>query len=211
MKGNFYEFEELLHQMLYKLYDKICESLLNFISLTSEFVEAEKTRAKEVGLKQLEFRMASVQLRTGTKVKYPSLYAKQVPKGYRGDRHISGLIWQISLGCSPMNQSISCLFSVLCPSFEVAKELLKYQDIQVNYEKIRDVSLGLASDCMEERSSIQLERGETLAGKHVVIAMDGGRTRTRVYEEGKTGRAEKFDTPWREPKMFVITTCDEKG
>jgi len=27
----------------------------------------------------------------------------------------------------------------------------------------------------------------------------------------KIGRAEKFDTPWREPKMFVITTCDENG
>jgi len=211
LKGNFYEFEKLLHQTIYELYDKICESLLSYISLTPEFVEAEKSRAKAEGLKQLEFRVASVQLRTGTKVKYPSLYAKQAPQGYKGIRHISGLIWQTGLSCSPMHQSINCLFSVLCPSFDVSKELLKYQDIQVNYEKIRQVSLGLANDCIENRSSIQLENGETLAGKKVVIAMDGGRTRTRVYEEGKIGRAEKFDTPWREPKMFVITTCDENG
>lgn len=211
LKGNFYEFEKLLHQTIYELYDKICESVLNFISLTPDFVEAEKAIAKSAGLKQLEFRMASVRLRTGTKVKYPSLYAKQAPQGYKGIRHASGLIWQTGLSCSPMYQSVNCLFSVLCPSFEVSKELLKYQDIEVNYEKIRQVSLDLASDCMETRSSIQLEKGETLAGKNVVIAMDGGRTRTRVYEEGKIGRAEKFDTPWREPKMFVITTCDENG
>ena len=211
IKGNFYEFEKLLHQMIYELYDKISESLLGYISLTTEFVAAQKSKGKSEGLKQLEFRTASVQLRTGTKVKYPSLYAKQAPQGYKGTRHLSGLIWQTGLSCSPMYQSVNCLFSVLCPSFEVSKELLKYQGIQVNYEKTRQVSLGLASDCMEKRSSIQLEQGETLAGKHVVIAMDGGRTRTRVYEEGKIGRAEKFDTPWREPKMFVITTCDNNG
>ena len=41
--------------------------------------------------------------------------------------------------------------------------------------------------------------------------MDGGRTRTRVYEENKRGRIEKFDTPWREPKLFVISTIDENG
>ena len=50
-----------------------------------------------------------------------------------------------------------------------------------------------------------------MSGKRVVIAMDGGRTRTRVYEENKRGRIEKFDTPWREPKLFVISTIDENG
>lgn len=211
LAGNFYEFEKRLHQMIYELYDSICESLICSLSKSIDFVTIQKIKAKEEGLKKLEFRTATIQLRTGTKIKYDSLYAKEVPLNYKGSRHLSALVWQTGLSCSPMYQSINCLFSVLCPSFEVSKELLKYQDIEVNYEKIRQVSLGLASDCMEKRSSIQLEQGETLADKHVVIAMDGGRTRTRVYGEGKKGRAEKFDTPWREPKMFVITTRDENG
>lgn len=211
IRGNFYEFEKLLHQQLYDLYDRVCECFLSSISLSEDFVALQKLKAHELGLKQLEFRTANIRLRTGTKINYPSLYAKKASQGYEGDRHISGLIWQTNLSCSPMYQSINCLFSVLCPSFEVSKELLKYQDIQVNQEKIRQVSLALASACMEERACVQLEKGETLAGQHVVIAMDGGRTRSRVYEEGKAGRAEKFDTPWREPKMFVITTRDENG
>ena len=121
LSGNFYEFERLLHQKLYVLYDKICESFLNLISKSTEFVENQKLKAAELGLKQLEFRKANIRLRTGTKINYPSLYAKKVPQDYEGNRHVSGVIWQTNLSCSPMYQSINCLFSVLCPSFEVSK------------------------------------------------------------------------------------------
>ena len=211
LEGAFYEFEKLLHQAIFRLYDKISESLIGFISSTPNFIDSQKEKAKKEGLKKLEFRTANVRLRTGTKINYESLYAKKVPSTYTGSRHVSSIIWQTEQSCSPMYKSINCLFSVLCPSFSVSKELLNYQDIKTNYEKVRQVSLNLAGDCLEERCSIQLGKGETLGDKRVVIAMDGGRTRTRVYEEGKIGRAEKFDTPWREPKMFVITTCDEDG
>jgi len=211
LEGAFYEFEKLLHQQVYELYDKISEVLIDYISKSSEFIKIQKEKAKELDLKKLETRTANVRLRTGTKIRYDSLYAKEVPLVYSGERHLPAIVWKMSGCCSPMYQSINCLFSVLCPSFEVSKELLNYQDIKVNYEKVRQVSLNLASEGLQDRSSIQLEKGETLAGKRVVIAMDGGRSRTRVYQEGKSGRGEKFDTPWREPKMFVITTCDENG
>lgn len=58
---------------------------------------------------------------------------------------------------------------------------------------------------------------ESLAGKRVIISMDGGRTRTRVYNPRKRpsknckGKRKKFDTPWREPKLFVIHTLAEDG
>ncbi len=211
LKGNLYEFEQKLHQILFSLYDKICEEVISLAGAASEFVTAQKIKAEELGLKKLEFRKANLQLRTGTKIRYDSLYAKKVPEDYGGSRHLSSLIWQSNSSCSPMYKSLSCLFSVLCPSFEVSKSLLNYQDISANFDRIRQLSLTLADECMENREAIQLEEGETLAGKRVVIAMDGGRTRTRVYEDKKVGRAEKFDTPWREPKLFVITTLDENG
>jgi len=211
LQGNLYEFEQKLHQTLFTLYDRICERAINVISKTPEFVSAQKIKAKEFGLKKLEFRKATLQLRTGVKINYDSLYAKVAPENYTGSRHISSLIWGSSLSCSPMYKSLSCLFSVLCPSFEVSKSLMNYQDIKANTDRIRQVSLSLSEECIEKRETIQLDKKETLAGKRVIIAMDGGRTRTRVYEEGKVGRAEKFDRPWKEPKLFVITTLDEKG
>lgn len=211
LKGNLYEFEQKLHQALFSLYDKICEGAIKFICKTSEFVNAQKIKAKELGLKKLEFRKAKLQLRTGSKIQYDSLYAKVAPEKYVDSRHLSALIWQSNVSCGPMYKSLSCLFSILCPSFEISKSLMNYQDISANFDRIRQISLSLADECMEDRAAVQLEEGETLAGKRVVIAMDGGRTRTRVYKEEKVGRAEKFDTPWREPKLFVVTTLDEKG
>lgn len=208
---NLYKFEEVLHQKISALYDKVGEMFLNLISFNPEFVKSQKLLAVEEGLKKLEFRDTNVRLRTGTKVFFPSLYAKVAPENYKGTRLLSSALWGVNMNCSPMYSSINCLYSVLCPSFEVSKELLNYQNIHANFEKVRQSSLNLAEECMLERSTIQLEKGETVAGKRVIIAMDGGRSRTRVYEEGKSGRAEKFSTPWREPKMFVITTIDKEG
>jgi hypothetical protein len=209
--GNLYDFENLLHQKISDLYDKISEVFFRLVSLSPDFVNRQKLLAKEEGLKKLEFRDTNVRLRTGTKVNFPSLYAKVAPKDYEGSRLLSSALWSISMNCSPMYKSINCLYSVLCPSFEVSKELLNYQNIDANFEKVRQASLDLAEECISERTTVQLEEGESLFGKRVVIAMDGGRSRTRVYEEGKLGRGEKFATPWREPKMFVITTIDEEG
>lgn len=211
LKGNFYEFEQKLHQGLFSVYDKICEAVIDTVSKNAAFVSAQKLKAEELSLKKLEFRKSSLQIRTGTKITYDSLYAKVAPENHKGSRHLSLQIWGSNLSSSPMYKSLSCLFSILCPSFEVSKSLLNYQDVTANSDRIRQLSLSLAEECIEDRERVQLAEGETLAGKRVIIAMDGGRTRTRVYEEGKVGRAEKFETPWREPKLFVITTLDEKG
>lgn len=211
LKGQVYKFEEHLHQELLELYNKICEMLIEYLSLQPAFVSAQKEKAEEEGLKKLEFRKASLRIRTGKKIRYDSLYAKKAPAGYEKNRHLSLQLWQSEDGNSPMYKSITCLYSVLCPSFEVSKWLLQYQGIESHYEIVRSSSLNLATACMAQRSSIQLEKGETLSGKRVIIAMDGARTRTREYEEEQAGRTKKFRTPWREPKMFVITTCDEDG
>jgi len=182
-----------------------------WFSLLPCFVRKQKKIASEKGLRKLDFRIAHLQLRTGKKIKYDSLYAKSVPEEYEESRHLSLLIFQSEGSTSPMYKSLSCLHSVLCPSFQVAKDLMNYQGIEVNFDRVRQNSLKLADIAMEKRSSIQLQEGESLSGKRVVIAMDGGRTRTRFYEENKKGRNEKFETPWREPKLFVISTIDENG
>jgi len=211
MLGDFYTFEKLLHEKILGLYDKISEALITFLSKTPEFISAQKSEALKLGLKKLAFRPLRLRIRTGSVIEYDSLYAKVAPIDHEGSRHLTERLWQIEQNCSPMYRSVNCLYSVLCPSFEVSKSLLQYQGIKANYEKVREVSLGLATDCITQRTCIQLESNESLAGQKVVISMDGGRSRMRIYETDKKGRAHKYETPWREPKMFVITTCDEAG
>jgi len=185
--------------------------MITSVSEREEFVERQKAVAADLGLKKLESRMATVQLRTGTKIRYESLYAKQAPVSYESTRHLSQVIWKVNGSASPMYQGISCLFSVLCPSFSVAQSLMQYLDIGGHTDRIRQVSLSLAEQGLANRTTVQLSAEDTLADKRVVIAIDGGRTRTRVYTEDKKGRDEKFSTPWREPKMLVISTCDAAG
>ncbi|MEL7021965.1 MAG: hypothetical protein AAGK47_10165 [Bacteroidota bacterium] len=211
LTGKFYDFEQQLHQLIYELYDLICYGMITSVSEREEFVERQKAVAADLGLKKLESRMATVQLRTGTKIRYESLYAKQAPVSYESTRHLSQVIWKVNGSASPMYQGISCLFSVLCPSFSVAQSLMKYSDIGGHTDRIRQVSLSLAEQGLANRTTVQLSAEDTLADKRVVIAIDGGRTRTRVYTEDKKGRDEKFSTPWREPKMLVISTCDAAG
>jgi len=212
LTGDLYNFEKLLYESIINLYDQICSAIIKQVSVNLDFIESQKKVANALGLKKLVSRPVELQLRTGTKILYDSLYAKKAPKSYEGTRHLSMKFWHCSLKSSPMYQSITCLLSVICPSFDLSKWILRYQNIHANSDRTRSLSLALGEACILERSSIQLGPEESLEGKRVVIAIDGGRTRTRVYkEEEKTEGNRKFDTPWREPKLFVITTIDKKG
>lgn len=213
LEEGLYSFEQLLYSSITSLYDRICDRLINVVSSSAEFIESQKKLGQSKGFKKLITRPVELQLRTGTKVKFDSLYAKVAPRDYKGTRHLSLLYWQVNLKSSPMHQSLTCLLSVICPSFEISKELQRYQGVHANFDRTRELSLSLGGQCIAARSTIQLAPKESLAGKRVVIAIDGGRTRTRVYkEEGLKGkRNQQFDTPWREPKLFVITTINKEG
>lgn len=214
LEEGLYTFEQLLYSSITSVYDSICDHLIKVVSSSAEFIESQKKLGESKGFKKLVTRPVELQLRTGTKIKFESLYAKEVPKDYEGSRHLSMVFWQVNFKSSPMYQSLTCLLSVICPSFEISKELLRYQGVHANFDRTRELSLSLGEQCIASRSTIQLAPEESLSGKRVVIAIDGGRTRTRVYkEEEKTKgkRKQKFETPWREPKLFVITTIDEKG
>ena len=212
LEEGLYQFEQQLYEMFMNLYDQFVSSLLEYLSQTKIFKSVQRSLAKSSGLKKLANRFVQLQLRTGTKIRFESLYAKKVPKSHQGTRHLSLLVLRSRSGISPTYKSICCLLSVLCPSFDVAKEVLRHQGIQANFNRVRSASLSLADDAMQDRIGVQLEAGENVKGKHVVIATDGGRTRIKEYKEEKISKREqKFDTPWREPKMFIITTYDEQG
>lgn len=212
LSGDLYELEQELHQWLLSLYDQICEVLLKEFSKSKTFEKVQRNLAKKKGMKKLTMRSVELQLRTGSKVKYDSFYAKKVSKDYQGSRHLSHLHWNVLEKSGTMYQSLSCLLSVICPSFMLSKSILNYQGIPANFDRIRNLSLSMSERCKTNRTKIQLQEGETLAGKRVLIAIDGGRTRMRKYKaENQNSRSRQYETPWQEPKLFVITTVDQKG
>lgn len=100
----------------------------------------------------------------------------------------------------------------MSPSFEVASHILSVQGVVHNRDRIRKLSSALGERCKDHQAELSRSPGETLKGKRVLIGIDGGRTRMRQYTgcRNEAGNA-RFNTPWMEPKMFVIEVLDEHG
>ena len=78
---------------------------------------------------------------------------------------------------------------------------------------MRSLAMAVSRKCLHKRVECMLSKDDNLAGNRVVISTDGGRIRTRNYQAEKNaqGTHHKFETPWKEPKLFVITVIDQNG
>ena len=126
LEGDFYSFEQSLHKFILELYDKICDAMRDELSRSASFEKIQREIGRKKGLKKLVKRDVELQLRTGKKIKYKSLYAKVASNRYEDSRHLFHLHWKVDKKSGPMYQSIMCLLSVICPSFSVSKSILNY-------------------------------------------------------------------------------------
>jgi len=104
--------------------------------------------------------------------------------------------------------------ALLCPSFAVAHEVLSLRGICVDVKTIRRLCGMLGAFGLENRGTASLEAGESVAGKTVVIGIDGGRLRLRKKKRGRKASGLKrqgYNTPWREPKLLTIYVLDDQG
>lgn len=216
LKGELYDLENWMKQELNEVHELILEEILTKIGTSRAFMKKLGKIRSALGLGKLKRRKVSLQISTGKRIEFVSYYAE---KGrnflYQGERHLSLLYWHCLKKASPVYYSTAGLLSILCPSFEVAVQLLGHFGIKGDYKRIRSLSFLLGNKGRQLGASALLQEGESLEGERVVVSADGGRTRTRVYKstKGKKGKkvAKKFDTPWKEPKVFVIHVLDKHG
>jgi hypothetical protein len=123
-------------------------------------------------------------------------------------------------GASPGLQSEAARLVVLLPSFEHAARELACRGAELNCKTVRRIALnvgehamGVQHEEMERWRQGDLAPGEQLAGKRVVVSVDGGKARTRRKKRGSKGRKNhpRFHTPWREPRLVIIYVIDETG
>lgn len=123
-------------------------------------------------------------------------------------------------GASPQLQSEVGRMVGLLPSFEIAQQELAHRGAALDYKKVRRLAEELGVEALSHRRQEiecwrrgEMEVGQELVGKRVVVAIDGGRARTRKNRKGrKSGKGRhRFQTPWREPKLIVIYIVDEEG
>jgi len=89
---------------------------------------------------------------------------------------------------------------------------MKEQGIRGSYKRIRRLCVLAGQLGRRLGISAQLEEQEDLVGLRVVVQLDGGRSRLRENKDKRSAKGyQKYDTPWREPKLIAIHVLDENG
>lgn len=214
LAGDLYGFEEAFYKfVMCEIYDKCVAVLIKSVVETKEFQAKMSCLASSQGMGKLQKRSVDLQIRTGTYIKVELPYARVVPKRVNTSRYLGFQYWGIIDHASPSYYSQVSKFSVLCGSFQIVKDVFSGLQIGGNLERIRSLSLAVSKKCLLKRVESMLSKDDNLAGKRVVISTDGGRVRTRQYKEEMNEKEthHKFETPWKEPKLFVITIIDKDG
>ncbi len=140
-------------------------------------------------------------------------------------------------GCSPALQYKVARIVALSPSIEVARKELAREGVVLDKKAVRRIAEQLGLQLLELRRrevflwrAGNLPAGSEFAGRRVVVQIDGGRVRLRENKKQKgkqkgknakhqkqrqpsrkKGVRQKFETPWREPKVLIIFEIDEQG
>lgn len=214
LAGDLYAFEEALYKLVMtRIYDVLAQAFIQDVLSNPVFIAQMQALAKSQRMGKLQKRTANLQLRTGTCLKFETHYARVVPKKTAGSRYLCLRYWGVIDHASPSYYAQVSKFSVLCGSFEIVKEVFSGLQIGGSVKRIRSLALAVSKKCLRKRVECMLGKDDNLKGKRVIISTDGGRIRTRNYraEKNKRGTHHKFETPWKEPKLFVITIIDENG
>lgn len=122
-------------------------------------------------------------------------------------------------GLSALAAELALRFSLQMSSFQGARDELDMLGHRYDTKTVRRVvsdfgkqALSARKQRLEDWRAGRLEPQTTLRGRKVVVAVDGGRVRVRKKRKRrKKGKRCRYHTPWREPKLLIIYTLDDKG
>lgn len=235
-KGDLHAFEKEVMNLVLSIFNLVCALVL--YQMSKKVCGGVKKTYQEKGLKKLVWRPFKFELSTGHEITVQSLYAKTIKDQRITERHLLAHHWSIVGHASPLRVSQTGMCGALSPSYDIANELLKVVGVERSVTRTRNIVTALAEFSFDKEVDLCLGENETLAGKRVVMAVDGGRTRTKKYKVPKAKKGNKakkciskiiprtakgkpiplgalrsssYDTPWREPKLFVIQVLDDEG
>jgi len=232
--GNFLHFEQQLHQHFIKAADVISQQALLETISRSDFIEQAINTYRAKGYRvHSRKRTTAVQLKGGRTVRIKTVY--MLPRQFRkkGRKHGVGKRGRQGNGIYPVlkllgiaHQSSPALqhdvtISALNNPFVEATETLKRHGVEISEKRVRTISESVGKAALNDRdkeleqfSNGTLQQGNTFAGKRVVVAIDGGRTRIRQAKKGKKKMGQQrqgYHTDWKEPKLFTLYAIDETG
>ena len=205
--GALHTVEDAVHALCNRLHDQLMTHLLN----TAAPVINEQHRQEYTNLDQRDQRIV---LRTGHQVKVEGCYRKRLPVAESAaERHLLAQHFGLIRNASPSLYGRLAQAAVISPSYDQAAALAQDFGINCSVSGVQRLTNTVAATCRHtDEIKLLVNDDDHLAGKRVIISSDGGRSRLREYtgEVTEQGRA-CFDTPYREPKLFVIEVLNDEG
>jgi hypothetical protein len=123
------------------------------------------------------------------------------------------LTWGVQDHCTAAIASEVSKLVAMLSSLEEVEQVLADRGRPLDFKTIRTIAYRFATRARAAQRVGNLNWGETVAGRRVVLSTDGGRIRIRTTKRGpKTAKGRnRYRTDWREPKLLIIYVADEKG
>jgi len=123
------------------------------------------------------------------------------------------LLWGVQDRCTAAVVSEISKLVAMLGSLQEVEQVLSDRGQPLGFKTIRAIAYRFATRARAAQRVGNLNWGETVAGRRVVLSTDGGRIRIRTTKRGpKTAKGRnRYRTDWREPKLLIISVVDEKG
>jgi hypothetical protein len=230
----FFNFELELHKQALQFSDRVTEQALLEKIYNPDLIEQAIKQYQAKGFHvHSRKKSTTVQLYGGKTVSIKTVYMSPAKKNKKGRRRGVGRRGRKGKGVYPVlkmlgiaHQASPALqnettLSALNNTFAEATENLERHGVALSEKRVRTISENVGAAALQERATKieqfdngQLAADNTFAGQNVVVAIDGGRTRTRQAKTGKKKKGQKrqgFYTDWKEPKLFTIYATDDEG
>lgn len=236
----FYDAERAVRREFDKRSDIVVGAVLEALAVRPSLLKPSKAaalaRAEQAGvkLKSHGLRKTPVRLLGGTVVRLKTLAMLPVAPARPGRKRAIGRRGEGGAGVYPAlaalgiaGQATPALRAqvareiVDADSVSVARASLTERGLDVPHKTALRLTYHFADQALELRARATTEamtwtdkRDGELAGKHIAVAIDGGRLRIRENPKGGRRRAnghQRYDAQWREPKVMTIYVLGEDG
>src|SRR5215471_46907 len=226
-----FDFEQGLQAVLNKLHTGIVGAVLEAIHRDRDFVTACQHQSRlQGGVYSDGWREVWVRTLGGQHVHLKTPYAKLPKEGGQGhlrkQRHHHGTgIYPVLRRLGIIGRTTPRLLAEVNrhiadgPSGAEAVGRLASREIMLTQQPMRCLVRDFASIALWQRQAeaahldhVTVHEPPPLAGKRVVVGLDGGRLRLKINKIGSDQTpTRKYSTDKCEPKLFAIYTIDDKG
>ncbi len=189
-------------------------------SLDSEEVKgpaAELVKGWPKPLKNDGYVRVKVRTARGSSIPVSVVYYRRKGRRRAGRRERGLYAALVVLGChghvTPGLASQVSAMTAVVGSLAEAQKVLSERGVELDVKTVRAIAYGYAARAKAVQRVAAYRIEESVAGRRVVVATDGGRLRVRRDKRGRKtpkGRPH-YSTRWREPKLLIIYVVNEQG